>query len=176
MIQYTLPTDAVLVGRPCPVCEYLDSRHIFTKRGFKYCRCNRCGMVYISPFPNAKALKKTYDQLGSNWYVIPRKVAIDFHSTRFDRELAILARAGSHGHLLDIGCSTGAFMIAAKKNGFVDIQGIDISTPAVQLAQGKGLKAFSADFVSGIIPSESCDVVTIWATLEHVPNPSQFVA
>lgn len=176
MIQYLSPNDSRFTERACPVCHCREFKRVFIKRGFQYCRCHQCGMVYINPIPDQESLKRVYDWLGHDWFALPRKVKIDYQPGRFDRELGVLKRTGARGRLLDVGCSTGAFLIEAAKAGFADAQGIDISEPSIEIAREYGLNAVTGDFASDAYPAESFEVVTMWATLEHLPNPSHFVA
>lgn len=133
-------------------------------------------MVFINPIPDATQLGDIYNILGSDYFTTPRKLQIDFVKNRYDRELAVLARAGAAGNLLDVGCATGSFIVAAQAAGFQAAQGIDIAGPSIDYARQIGLCVTAGDFASGILPSDSFDVVTMWATLEHLPFPGRFLA
>ena len=68
-------------------------------------------------------------------------------------------------------------MEAALKLGFDRVQGIDIAEAAVAYANrqlGDG-SALCANFLDHTFADGSFDVVTLWATLEHVSNPGPFI-
>jgi 2-polyprenyl-3-methyl-5-hydroxy-6-metoxy-1,4-benzoquinol methylase len=58
---------------------------------------------------------------------------------------------------------------AAIDAGF-DAEGVDISEPAVECGKRQGLRLYALDVLRQPVEGKF-DVVTMWATLEHVPNP-----
>lgn len=133
-------------------------------------------MIFIDPIPEATQLEETYNILGTNYFTALRKLNIDFVKNRYERELRILSRAGASGRVLDVGCATGSFLVAAQAAGFRDAQGIDIAGPSIEYARQIGLGVETGDFTSGMFAAGTFDVLTMWATLEHLPFPGQFVA
>jgi 2-polyprenyl-3-methyl-5-hydroxy-6-metoxy-1,4-benzoquinol methylase len=91
--------------------------------------------------------------------------------------------------LLDIGCAYGAFLSAARDEGF-DGTGVDVSEAAAAYTSGKlGIPAFAASFpggISGILPGGtggaagggnggSFDCLTMWFVIEHLQDvPAAF--
>lgn len=165
-----------LMHRDCPVCNSNTSTTEFCKNNFSYVRCHSCGLMYINPIPDIKALSQDYDALGDKYFTDPRKIETDFAIGRFDRELGFLEAAGCTGSLLDVGCATGSFIEAAKNNGYESPTGIDISTPSILFAKNRGLNAVKGNFAEGVFSENTFDVITMLATLEHVPFPGEFVA
>lgn len=165
-----------LISRSCPICGGTEARRAFDKGGYRYNQCTRCDMVFINPIPDTTQLEESYNTLGADYFTVPRKLRIDFVRNRYERELRILSRAGAKGKLLDVGCATGSFIIAAQAAGFQDAMGIDIAGPSIEYARQIGLNVKAGDFTSGIFPPVNFDVVTMWATLEHLPFPGQFLA
>jgi 2-polyprenyl-3-methyl-5-hydroxy-6-metoxy-1,4-benzoquinol methylase len=75
-----------------------------------------------------------------------------------------------------VGCSTGAFVKLATAAGFA-AEGIDVSEPAIAFGRDQlGLPLRCEDFTAHTLPASTYDVVTLWATLEHLPDPGAFVA
>lgn len=72
--------------------------------------------------------------------------------------------------LLDVGC--GAGVMAASLTTYGEVAGIDLSTPAIELARQLVPKA---DFVAGRLEDGVLegpfDVITLFDVLEHVPSP-----
>ena len=70
------------------------------------------------------------------------------------------------GLILDIGAGTGDFLSTAKKNGWQTI-GVEPNERAKAIAISKGVL-----FVENTneLQNNSCDVITMWHVLEHVPD------
>lgn len=72
-------------------------------------------------------------------------------------------------HLLDIGCSIGATVRAARKFGW-DATGVDISKAAVEHCRKDGLDCHKLEGVELPFEDETFDVVTHWHVIEHVED------
>jgi 2-polyprenyl-3-methyl-5-hydroxy-6-metoxy-1,4-benzoquinol methylase len=164
-----------MVERNCPVCSAHSSTALFIKKGFQYVRCNACSAIYIDPIPTQEDISKVYDEYGKGYFTQEAKLQIDFSPGRYDRECGLLHRTCATGRVLDVGCATGSFLVAAQKAGFVEVEGLDIARPSVEFAQRQGLSVRVGDFTQAIFPAERFDVVTMWATLEHLASPRSFV-
>jgi 2-polyprenyl-3-methyl-5-hydroxy-6-metoxy-1,4-benzoquinol methylase len=72
----------------------------------------------------------------------------------------------SKGLILDIGAGTGEFLAVAGKDGWKTV-GVEPSDKAKAIAKSKGVS-----FVENTseLESHSCDVISMWHVLEHVPN------
>jgi 2-polyprenyl-3-methyl-5-hydroxy-6-metoxy-1,4-benzoquinol methylase len=162
-------------ARPCPACGHGDASRAFGKDTYDYARCRRCGLVFINPIPIAGALADSYDDLSREYFLDERRKAIDEYPQRHAREIALLTRIGATGRLLDVGCATGSFMMAARTMGFRVIKGVDIAAPSVALARERGFEATAGDFPAGLFAPDSFDIVTMWNTLEHLPSPFAFL-
>src|ERR1700693_263235 len=93
--------------------------------------------------------------------------------TKSWREIRFVGRFASRGTLLDVGCSTGSFVKAARAKGF-DAEGVDISAPAVQFGQKMGIPLHVLDILRES-PRKLYDLVTMWAILEHLPDPRHYL-
>ena len=70
--------------------------------------------------------------------------------------------------VLDFGCGTGDFLLAAKKRGWLTL-GVEPNAGANTLAQQKGLTICDKDYLASM-PEDSFDVITLWHVLEHLPD------
>ena len=72
----------------------------------------------------------------------------------------------SKGLILDIGAGTGDFLNVSKNDGWKTV-GVEPSEKAKAIAKNKGVS-----FVENTseLESNSCDVISMWHVLEHVPN------
>ena len=168
--------DASWTARYCPGCGANAARPDFLKENVPYLQCYVCRTVFVSPVPPSDVFARLYNEDWADFFRDAGKVARDFNPDRFWREWAVVPD-DRRGALLDVGCATGSFLMLAQERGFRDVRGIDVSAPAVAFANEKlgADVAISGDFTAQPFGAESFDVVTLWATLEHVPDPEAFV-
>ena len=102
------------VQRACPVCGSRSHRAFVAKQTLQLVRCADCAMVYASPIEQGWATGLFYDQLAAPFYLSPDKLESDYSPVRFARELKLLRRFCQGGSVLDVGCSTGAFLFHLK--------------------------------------------------------------
>jgi SAM-dependent methyltransferase len=84
--------------------------------------------------------------------------------------------SGPPGRLLDIGCATGDFVWLLAAQGW-QVAGNDLSAAAIEQARRRFPAPLRGAFHSGSLASaqfapESFDVVTLWHTIEHLPDPA----
>ncbi|RYE46735.1 MAG: class I SAM-dependent methyltransferase [Sphingobacteriales bacterium] len=77
------------------------------------------------------------------------------------------------GHLFDVGCGSGGFLVAFQHNGW-HVQGIDPDRGAVEM----GIERFGFDIQLSVaetmdLQDNSIDLILIAGSLEHVANPNQ---
>lgn len=150
----------------CNLCGARDETVCFEKDGFRIVRCERCGLIYTNPRPEPEALWRTY---GQGYSCYSRDPEQGVHG--FRRRLRWIRRFVKSGNLLDVGCGTGEFLAAAQQDGW-RCTGLDVSEYAVSAAKERfGVQA-SAGCVHDLdLSPESLDVITMWATVEHLHDP-----
>lgn len=169
--------DGSWTPRYCPACGGRAHRVLFYKEQVPYAECDICKTAFVNPLPPDELLRKLYNEEWSDLFADPEKIARDFQPNRLWRELVALPSARRKGRLLDVGCQSGSFLATAKQMGFDEVRGIDIAEQAVAYANstfGPGT-AICGSFLDQPFDAESFDVVTLWATLEHVPWPDRFM-
>ncbi len=77
-------------------------------------------------------------------------------------------------HLLDVGCSNGAFIYQAQKLG-VNAEGVEPAEQAAQAAQLAGLNVYHGFLEELALQKEKYDVITLFEVIEHVKNPLPLV-
>jgi 2-polyprenyl-3-methyl-5-hydroxy-6-metoxy-1,4-benzoquinol methylase len=176
--------DLDLNQRNCPTCDSTNYFLVFRKSDNSYVCCNGCGTVFINPIPDAKSLADFYDDLGDDYFLKPDQLALDHSPEKYIKEIAFLKRVYKRfpqktmrgERLLEVGCATGSFLVAAKELGYSVVQGLDISKPAVKYARSIGLDAAAEDFTAtDRFPAGSYDIIIMWALLEHLSNPRLFI-
>jgi 2-polyprenyl-3-methyl-5-hydroxy-6-metoxy-1,4-benzoquinol methylase len=73
-------------------------------------------------------------------------------------------------HLLDVGCSSGPFILAARNLG-VEAEGVEPSSGPARTAIQAGLKVYQGYLNDIHLPEESFDVITLFEVLEHLRDP-----
>lgn len=167
--------------QPCTVCGAVaDSELLFDKTtdgrgddGIALYRCGSCNTVYLGRYNElyddglyayyqkyqGKKKNETYNPLTCKSYL---------------QVLRLLALRGGGKSILDVGCGKGDFVDAALSEGY-NVEGIELSQPAVDIAQGFGLPVAKLDFFSSKIQDSSRDAVTMFEVIEHLPDPVKFL-
>lgn len=78
------------------------------------------------------------------------------------------------GRVLDVGCGNGAWLLKLKALGW-QTEGVEFSAAGCAAARAAGLTVFEGELCDAALPAASYDVVRIWHTLEHVPDPAAVI-
>jgi len=134
-------------------------------------------MIYANPVPVEYATGEYYDTTASDYYLTPAKLQSDYASVRFERELALFHRHCSAGAILDVGCSSGAFLFQLKQRfpQSYEVVGMDVSGPALDYAASRGITVLRGNFLDHDFGNQRFDAVTFWAVLEHLLQPKSFL-
>jgi 2-polyprenyl-3-methyl-5-hydroxy-6-metoxy-1,4-benzoquinol methylase len=82
-------------------------------------------------------------------------------------------RIGKKGKILDVGCSFGFFLDAARQRGWA-VAGVELSPYAAAYAtQRFGLSIVNKSILDAEFAENSFDVITMWYVIEHLPDPKQ---
>lgn len=162
------------VGSKCPICGSQKNNKYWAMPGYSLSRCEDCSMVW-DPFPPEDE-KGQYDKSyfqndnpkgGYTNYFEGMRINKKTFSDRLNK---IEKRFGK-GKLLDVGCALGDCLSEAKKMGWRDSEGIEVSSFAVSVARKKGLKVTQGTLESVKPKNESFDVVTYQDVIEHIKDP-----
>jgi SAM-dependent methyltransferase len=168
------------------VFEGGDRRFGFPGR-FTVVRCEGCGLLRTEPQPEDPG---AYYPSGEYYsYVAPEVPPVTgaavlgaygrpVEGSRALRVAAALARRrlgglppGPPGDVLDVGCGSGAMLLALRAAGW-RAHGVELDPGAVAAARAAGLEDVRAgDLLDADLPAESFDVVRFWHSLEHVRSP-----
>ncbi|MEP6662624.1 MAG: class I SAM-dependent methyltransferase, partial [Verrucomicrobiota bacterium] len=163
--------------RACPLCASLASRFYLQKRELHLVQCARCSMIYTQNVAPEILNGEFYNNLGVPLYLSPDKLESDYASVRFERELRLFRRFCASGNVLDVGCSTGAFLYQLK-NPFpkeYEVTGTDVSQPAVDYAESRGVKIVREPFLNADFGGKTFSAITFWAVMEHLLEPKKFL-
>jgi 2-polyprenyl-3-methyl-5-hydroxy-6-metoxy-1,4-benzoquinol methylase len=154
----------------CRLCDRAVpmQREYAQRANWSYFRCPSCGLVFLYPAPDDKALQNFYNtsyevEFQSYFKGVRRraKITLDELETRFP----------GHGRLLEVGCSYGGFLAEARSRGW-DVTGVELSETAAGHARSLGLRVFSGSLPDQI-PNlgDPYDVLVMFHVIEHVPDP-----
>lgn len=144
--------------------------------------CQGCGSRTSLPRPTADELKALHNSPAyfEKEYFTARRNAEASTTNRL--ELATNLIKGLRGHdflrgrrMLDVGCDTGDFLIAAKAATGIEPYGVDVSTRAVRIAADRGIIVSASDPTGAPVEFEDFALVTVIDVLEHVARPVQFL-
>jgi SAM-dependent methyltransferase len=77
--------------------------------------------------------------------------------------------------MLDIGCDTGDFVLAARAALGVEPFGVDVATRAVEIADRRGVTVSATDLADAPASFEGFALVTALDVIEHVAEPSELL-
>jgi 2-polyprenyl-3-methyl-5-hydroxy-6-metoxy-1,4-benzoquinol methylase len=127
--------------------------------------------AYISHTDSSKSLLDKVYQVVKN-YAIKQKIKL-INSFNSEKK-----------NILDIGCGTGDFLVACKKEDWL-VYGVEPSSKARDLTLQKLIEKNNSientieetieDFISDNQAIKQYDVVTLWHVLEHVPNLKEYI-
>ncbi|MCX8041452.1 MAG: methyltransferase domain-containing protein [Thermodesulfobacteriaceae bacterium] len=182
--DYPLPKN-------CPLCQFSGTFSLFEViNQHRIFECPSCGLQFTYPV-KAMDYEKAYQgkgedllSLGSMDYEWAKEVETSEvkerkkweRVPRFNVLLPILSYLPK-GKLLDIGCSSGNFMLIAKSKGF-EVYGMEASKTAAEIGRKRfGLKIAQA-LTFEELPEEfkgPYQIITALEVIEHVENPFKFL-
>ena len=173
-------------------------------RFFGLYRCGKCQLVFIHPQPEPDELRALYPEdygphdpgnLPGN---AARKALMDTFREfvflpdgtghgRYRGLKSLLARLYNtfayrsipafieNGVLLDVGSGLGTYLFLLQKLGW-RVHGIEANKNAALFAQRNlGLDVREGGFEDAVFPENSFDVITMWHSLEHFPDPGRIL-
>ena len=166
-----------LQNRSCPNCGDDKENEIELKKDYlNLVKCNSCKLVYTNPLFNEDHYKEIYKS--EMYQNIVKDLGESSHVYRKDRfgkeriDNIIKYFTTKKIKILDVGCSTGFFVEAARDFG-LDCIGIDLNPSAIEFGQKRGLDLYVKDIFD--ITNQRFDVITLFDVLEHLTNPSQII-
>lgn len=161
----------------CPTCgtigrsfgELTVDAHRFTS-----VRCPRCELEYWTP----RFIDRAYYAAADHNTYDRRRRGESFLRERHQ----VFLRRATPGRLLDIGCGEGAFLAAARDQGYA-VRGLDLDPGNIEAARGRGLEHVHCALLLGddrevtaeVRAAGPFDWITAFEVLEHQADPLGFL-
>ncbi|MEW5743060.1 MAG: class I SAM-dependent methyltransferase [Myxococcota bacterium] len=160
--------------RSCPVCGAEGSSLVVDFPQLVFVRCTACGVIYKSE--QTPGLGGPYEE---DYFRHNRAKYLSRWEHRVKkcmRQVLVCLEFAPHAKdLLDVGCSAGYVLEAARRLG-LQPTGVDISSFAVSLCRERGYEAEEGPLEKLPFPDASFDIVTCKHTLEHIEHPLEGLA
>lgn len=188
----------------CPICNQ-SGKYSYTGQDllhgipgeFIYAECMTCGAIYQVPMPKPDQIASFYP--GQYDPYRPGKAkernfleksvlraTYDYHHLDsilpdwIGKQAGMVAYRDSipfteNGRLLDIGCGGGKFLLSMQQLGW-QAEGVEFNKSAVETCRQSGLKVFHGEISGASYLDNSFDVVTARHVIEHIAEPSSFLA
>lgn len=108
----------------------------------------------LGTLPSGKAIKRAFKNFKSRLQLIEQHLNKSSHNIK----------------LLDLGCSSGAFLEVARQLGF-QAEGLEPAYKAAMTAKEKGLTVHIGTIEEDSLPENSFDVITLFEVIEHIADP-----
>src|SRR5713101_5174503 len=170
-IPFAPPLPQPAVALTCPACQKLgDFARIEHFGRYGLFHCPDCDLQFWSP-------RETPDALWYEGMYSPRDAALMPLEPGHKYFLSD-SNAPAHGELMDVGCGTGNFLVAARDAGY-SVSGIELDGNAARFAKerlglGRVLPLSVGQFAARH-PSQKFDVITFFEVLEHQADPEVFL-
>jgi 2-polyprenyl-3-methyl-5-hydroxy-6-metoxy-1,4-benzoquinol methylase len=156
----------------CCVCNNKNYKFLkkvrFGNASLNLVKC-KCGLVFFSPRLSKDYIEKLYsedklDQLSHN------KAYSEEDKIEFNQRLGIAAKYGRKGSVLDMGCSTGTFLLCCKEKKYKQLYGVDLNRKTNDYCK----KQLGLD-VGISLPKKKFDLIHASDLIEHLQEPDSFI-
>ena len=171
--------DELLTRRACPTCGSTEEVLEVEKDHMRIVRCKGCDLVFVNPTFDEAHYKQVY--ASKEYQEIVRDLGINSHDYRVNRfgveRVGIMSQhlrvpAGRAPRYLDVGCSTGFVVEAARNEGW-DAIGIDLNPSAIEFGRSRGLDLRAVALEDAGFAPGSFDALSLFDVLEHLLDPAR---
>lgn len=167
-----------LAKEACPACRSMEREQLFSQKGWTVYKCSSCGLGVLDPRPTQDELAALYrDSYFIGHYdegVAPGTEAMRKRLSQEGHRIKFFRPFKKTGHVLDIGCGRGYFLMACRERGY-DVQGFDVSEDgAAYVRETLGIPV-QTGILEDAFEDNSFDVITMWHSLEHTSDPAKYL-
>lgn len=159
----------------CPICKRQKFKKFFAMPGYRLAKCLSCNMVWdFLPSDNlTRQYSKDYflNENSKGGYANYFEGMSINKKTFSNRLKKIEKKTKKRGKLLDVGCALGDCLVEAKRLGWKNMEGLEVSNYAFEHARKRGVKVKKGSLNNNVFPANSFDVVSYQDVIEHVVDP-----
>ena len=169
----------------CPVCKHsvyinyiICKDHLVSGESFAITQCKRCGFLFTNPRPDSENLDKYYE---SPEYIshsnrsssLINLVYKNVRNHTIKQKVSLINGLKTNHEILDVGCGTGHFLQACKKNDW-KINGVEPNEHARKQGE-KLLKMPLTDSLQHFKTAGKMGIISFWHVLEHIPDLNETI-
>lgn len=164
----------------CPLCGQNNARELLRapdrfhgrQRNYTIVRCPGCSLAWQAHPPRPQEMGQHY----TTEYHRLISAAGESSPHRWQAHQERLTRYKQSGALLDLGCSSGAFLASLPRNTW-KLFGVEMSAKEAKTAEQRtGADVFVGDILEAPFAPESFDAITCCDVLEHLYEPQRVIA
>jgi SAM-dependent methyltransferase len=165
----TFSHDMNVKETSCPACDGMGHHLLMRRNGFPIVRCETCQTLYACPRPVESDIARLYERFPQLSQGREGHVVDDPEDGRWEAEYRLrrLLSFVSSGHLLDLGCGQGDFLVTARSH--FDVQGVDLC-PRLR-PEAQGIPVFRGRLEDAPFPAESFETISAVEVFEHLFDP-----
>jgi 2-polyprenyl-3-methyl-5-hydroxy-6-metoxy-1,4-benzoquinol methylase len=177
-------TSCLMCGGPVRaiISDLVDNR-LGTPGGWQILQCARCGFEQTGPMPTQSELTALYEShynFGGQTDTLYTRLREKFLLssayrlwTRIDGDVGFHSRHG-RGRLLDVGCNEGRSLRIFARNGFSQLEGLEVNENAANVARKAGFTVYTC-LIDEFVPQNPYDVAILSNVLEHSLDPRRML-
>jgi len=153
--------------------KIFSARRLPDKTHYRLVKCLRCGIIFSNPILSLDKINSLYFKSDFN-YDCESEYLRKTYFKYFKKYL--FTQNIKNKKVLEIGCGNGFFLEELKKNGIENVYGIEPGKESVRKANPKIKNNIKVDILKkGLFQKESFDYIVCFHTLDHIPDPNQFL-
>jgi len=156
----------------CDCCSSSESKDIATKRGYKLRQCGNCGLIFVCPLPEPEHLAKLYRKTAGYFTTANTDLSETSQSYAINMSKVLSNNGIEAGRLLDVGCSTGAFIYHMRRLKW-QVTGVEVNPDAVAVARQNHLDVVRGKLENCSFDEGSFDVIHMGDVIEHLSSPRE---
>jgi 2-polyprenyl-3-methyl-5-hydroxy-6-metoxy-1,4-benzoquinol methylase len=170
-------------GRMRAIISDLVDNRLGTPGEWQILQCSACGFEQTGPMPTQSELTALYEShynFGGQTDTLYTRLREKFLLssayrlwTRIDGDVAFHSRRG-HGRLLDVGCNEGRSLRIFARNGFDQLEGLEVNENAAAVARKAGSVVYTC-LIDEFVPAKPYDVAILSNVLEHSLDPRKML-
>lgn len=165
------PQFAVELVPTCGLCGSAESTLEFRVEQYGFVRCRGCGLLRLSPRPEAAALETLYGEGFLAPAVDRVTVENELRNPTFAYRQRVLEKHTDRRSIMEIGCGDGNFLAFLQRVGW-EVAGTEFAAKNVDLVRRKhGTSVHQGTFTELGFPTATFDTVGMYHVLEHVYDP-----